>query len=101
MKRLGVSSNNIHLMIHKAPVILKGGMTLENARIYERAVKDAGGNVRIQEHIGMRSREKQDIKVDIHPFEKFTMCPECGYKQFRNACCEKCGFVFPDEGINA
>jgi hypothetical protein len=87
MSNLGVSIPMVDQMIHKAPVILKGDMTLREARQYADAVQLAGGKVNIQEH-GLF--EELHIKL----LEDFIMCPECGYKQLREKACVKCGYWF-------
>lgn len=97
MSRLGVSIPNVDLMISKAPVILKGDMTLREARQYADAVQLAGGRVNIQEHGLFEEQETMNRSLHIKPLEDFIMCPECGYKQLRERACVKCGLVFEVE----
>jgi hypothetical protein len=94
MSKLGVASPMIEQIINKAPVILKGGLTLEDARTYAGAIQHAGGRVKVQEYGGFEEQEQTDSFLDIKPLESFTMCPECGFKQLREEACVKCGFVF-------
>ena len=84
MSGLGVGFTAIEEMIQKVPVVMKGGMTLREARAYADAVQEAGGRVNIHE-------------VEIKPLDKFTECPECGFKQLKGGACVKCGFVFHKE----
>ncbi|MBU2498001.1 MAG: hypothetical protein KKE57_03805 [Proteobacteria bacterium] len=94
MARLGVSPDVGALIIQKAPVILKGEMTLGEARQYADAVQFAGGKVHIQNSGVFERRERAYRSLDIPPLENFTMCPECGYKQIKAGTCVKCGFIF-------
>ena len=94
MSRLGVGLSAIEEIIRKAPVVLKGGMTLRQARAYADAVQDAGGRVNIQEHGFFEEPRQLRNEVEIKPLEKFTACPECGFKQLKGSACVKCGFVF-------
>lgn len=92
MSRLGVSPDEGERILQKAPVILKGELTLGEARHYADAVQFAGGRVHIQDS-GVFERPDRACKpLDIPPLENFTMCPECGYKQIKSGTCVKCGF---------
>lgn len=97
MSKLGVDPPMIEQILNKAPVILKGGLTLEDARSYADAIQQAGGRVKVQEHGGSEEQEQINTVLDIKPLESFTMCPECGFKQLKQEACVKCGFVFREE----
>ncbi|MEW6669053.1 MAG: hypothetical protein AB1512_27910 [Thermodesulfobacteriota bacterium] len=94
MLSLGVGIPMVEEMVRKAPVVLKAGMSLPQARRYAEAVQRAGGKVNIQDdglaQVPSRNRRHTEIK----PFEYFTMCPECGHKQPRGEACVKCGRSF-------
>jgi ribosomal protein L32 len=97
MSKLGASMPTVDLMISKAPIILKGGMTLKEARLYADAVQFAGGKVNIQEQGLFEEPEIMNRSLHIKPLEDFIMCPECGYKQLRERACVKCGHLFDKE----
>jgi len=97
MSRLGVPHSTAEQIIQKAPIVLKGEMTLGDARQYADAIQLAGGKVNIQEHGLFQETKRVHKSLDIEPLENFTMCPECGYKQLREDACVKCGFVFNEE----
>ena len=97
MSKLGASIPTVDRMISKAPVILKGGMTLKEARQYADAVQFAGGKVNIQEQGLFEEQETMNRSLHIKPLEDFIMCPECGYKQLRERACVKCGHIFDAE----
>jgi len=97
MSGLGVEFTAVEEMIQKVPVVLKGGMTLREARAYAEAVQEAGGRVNIQEHGFFEEPRKLRQDVEVKPLEKFTECPECGFKQLKGSACVKCGFVFQKE----
>lgn len=92
MSKLGVSTSNIERMIRKAPIILKADMTLPEAKRYAGAVREAGGRVSLQDQISHGGQRGARNHPHIEPFESFTMCPECGFKQLRAETCVKCGF---------
>ena len=94
MSGVGVSSSRTEEIIHKAPVILKGDMTLGPARQYADAIHDAGGRVNIQDDGISEDQKRTERSVDIKPFHSFIMCPECGYKQLKVDVCVKCGNVY-------
>jgi len=96
MLRLGAPVEIVAKMFEKAPVILKGDLTLGGARRYADAVQDAGGRVTIQEHGHFEESGRMNAAVSIAPFNEFTMCPECGLKQPKGEACERCGFRFKD-----
>jgi len=97
MSRLGVPPSTAEQIIQKAPIVLKGEMTLGDARQYADAIQLAGGKVNIQDHGLFQETKRVDKSLDIEPLENFTMCPECGYKQLRADVCVKCSFVFNEE----
>jgi hypothetical protein len=94
MSRFGVPANTAELILQKAPVVLKGHMSLKDARQYADAVQYAGGRVNIKEHGLLEESEIINRSVDIKPFENFVMCPQCGYKQLKEEACVKCGNPF-------
>ena len=96
MVRLGAPAEIVDKMFEKIPVILKGDLTLGDARRYADAVQDAGGRVTIQEHGYFEESGRMNAVVSIAPFNEFTMCPECGLKQPKGEACERCGFRFKD-----
>lgn len=94
MARLGVSALMVERIIQNAPVILKGDLTRSEAGRYAKAVQGAGGKVSIQEYDVRKEPKRPGNSIGIEPFESFTMCPECGFKQLRADTCVKCGFPF-------
>jgi len=98
MFEIGIRPSMADRILEKAPVVLKAGMTLADARLYAEAIQSAGGRVNIQEQ-GLFEEPSRPRKVwGIKPFEYFTMCPECGHKQPKKDRCMKCGFVFGSNG---
>jgi ribosomal protein L32 len=87
MSHLGVSLSVSEMILKKAPVILKDGMTHSAAKCYAHAIQKAGGLVKLQGHVD---------KAQIKPLESFTMCPQCGYKQLKAETCVKCGFYISE-----
>ncbi len=98
MSRLGVSPPAVEQIMQKAPVVIKGEMTLGNARPYADAIQNAGGRVNIQECGLFEEPDRINRSFEIKTLEHFTMCPECGYKQLKAKACVKCGFIFSRRG---
>jgi len=96
MSMLGVPPVTVEEIVQRAPVVIKGDMTLGDARQYADAVQDAGGKVNIQEHGYFEETKRINKPFDIKPLENFIMCPECGYKQLKAEACEKCGLIFKE-----
>ena len=94
MAQIGVPEATVDYMITHAPVVLKGGMSLEDARRYADAVQEAGGRVTIDEDGFAQLSVHSKGKVHIAAYDDFTMCPICGLKQQRETNCIKCGFQF-------
>jgi len=93
MAGMGVSTEAIERMLVSAPLVLKGGMTLGEARQYAEAVQQAGGRVTIHESGRAETPEEGGRLPGIAAFRDFTMCPRCGFKQQREGYCIKCGLV--------
>ena len=92
MARLAVPAEAVDMIIKKAPVVLKEGLTLADARRYADAVQEAGGRVMIQENGFFEESRRINRAVSITSFKEFTMCAECGFKQPKGEVCVKCGF---------
>ena len=92
MVRLGAPPGVVEKMLRKTPVVLKGDMTLGDARRYADAVQGAGGRVTIKDHGYFEESKRMNRSTPIASFQQFTMCPECGLKQPKGEKCVKCGF---------
>ncbi len=92
MAHLGAPPEIVDKMLSDAPIILKTGLSLENSRRYAEALQDAGGRVTIEENGYFEKSRRVVHSVPVAPFEDFTMCPECGFKQPKGLICIKCGF---------
>ena len=99
MSTFGIPSTTVEQIVQKAPVVLKAELTLADARQYAEAVQLAGGKVNIQEQGLFEEPDRPSKSVEIKPFEYFTMCPECGYKQPKGEACVKCGYLFRGDAI--
>jgi ribosomal protein L32 len=90
MNGLGVPPEVVERLLRSAPVEMKRGLSLRDARSYADAVQGAGARVSIQEH-GQVAEEGRRERGRIHSLKAFTQCPECGMKQLRKDVCERCG----------
>jgi hypothetical protein len=91
MSELGVKPEMSEHIVLRAPVVLKAGMTLDNAQRYAKAVHNAGAKVNIQEDAVVDKSIGLTAPLQIKPLEYFTMCTECGHKQARGERCVRCG----------
>ncbi len=91
MEGLGVSPEVVDRVLRNAPVGMKQGLTLGEARRYAEAVQEAGARVAIQEHGWIEEEAPRRDEPSIPSLGAFTMCPECGLKQMRKPSCERCG----------
>lgn len=98
MSELGIKPAVSEQIVRRAPVVLKAGMTLGDARRYADAVLRAGGKVNIQEDGVFETRREMSRPLSVKPFEYFTMCPECGHKQPKGERCVRCGRLLLDQG---
>jgi hypothetical protein len=88
---LGAPPETVDRMIQEAPVILKGDLSLGDARQYADTVQEAGGRVMIQEHGYSKEPMRTHYSNSIVSLKDFTMCPECGLKQPKGEICGRCG----------
>jgi len=91
MERLGVEPETVDRMLFTAPVPIKQGLTLRDARIYAEAVQEAGGRVCIQEQGEVEEGGSPPLAPPVRLLESFMRCPECGLKQERAPTCARCG----------
>ena len=91
MISMGAPPETVDRMIQEAPIILKGDLSLGDARLYADAVQEAGGRVMIQEHGHSEEPIRTDYANSIVSLKDFTMCPECGFKQPKRETCNRCG----------
>lgn len=93
MAGLGLEPHVTREMLQRAPILLKRGMELDRARRYAEAIREAGGEVAVQEDRAPDKPPPHAAKRKIMPLEHFTLCAECGHKQPRSERCVRCGRV--------
>ena len=91
MAKLGVPESTLAKYIERTPVVLKRDLSLEEARRYSEAIIDAGGLVHIQE-TGEFFPEPSVEQGSLPVNQDFVLCPNCGFKQKKDAVCVRCGF---------
>ena len=95
--RFGIAPAKAKRFVEQAPMVLKKGLSLGEAREYAEVLQRAGGKVHIQEHGETKEPERERSQTAIKSFGEFTLCPECGFTQLKGESCVKCGFVFFQE----
>jgi len=92
----GLNHEQIESILEKAPVVLKDGLSLKEARKYAEAFQEAGAKIQIQENgvLEAEAADKQRVGFEIRPLQDFALCPQCGHKQLKARICERCGNVF-------
>lgn len=93
MAQLGVSGSTLDKCIEKAPIVLKRGLPLSDARRYADAIMSAGGIVTIKE-TGQYTESQPSIENKIIASHQDSMlCPNCGFKQKKMEACVRCAFI--------
>jgi hypothetical protein len=92
----GLNHEQIELIFEKAPVVLKAGLSLKEARKYAEAFQTAGAKIQIQENgvLDAEAVRKQRVGFEIKPLQDFALCSQCGHKQLKARTCQRCGYVF-------
>ena len=93
----GIAPAKAKRFIEQAPMVLKKGLSLGEAREYAEVLQRAGGKVHIQDHGETKEPEREHLQTAIKSFGEFTLCPECGFTQLKGENCVKCGFEFLQE----
>jgi len=94
MTALGTTPDVLERMMSRAPLVVKGDLTLGQARRYSELIREAGGKVAIYDRgwaDGLEHRMRQPWAV-AH-FERFTPCPRCGLKHLKGEICPRCGLM--------
>lgn len=91
MSGFGMPSDAVDRLITGAPLVLKSGLSLGDARRWADDIQQAGGRVRIQEDGLLEDGRRFDRPLGIVGLSGFTLCPRCGLKQRRGETCERCG----------
>ena len=97
MDKLGVNENEINYLNQPLPVVIKDGVSLKEARYYADVIMAAGGRVNIIEawEIKATHAENSHNTTTIpSTFADFIVCPECGFKQYKNTLCIRCDYKF-------
>jgi hypothetical protein len=94
----GLNHEQIGLIFDKAPVVLKAGLPLKEARKYAEVFQTAGAKIQIQENgvLDSGAVHKQKIVFEVRPLQDFTRCPQCGHKQLKARNCQRCGLELTD-----
>ena len=90
MRRLGVPGDVVEALLRRAPISVKKGVTLQEARRYADALEAAGAKVTVRAH-GVLRPGSASHSIAVAPLREFIMCPKCGLKQSRGGVCRKCG----------
>lgn len=91
MHHFGMPTDAVERILSSAPVVLKGNLSLGDARRFAEDIQEAGGRVTIQEDGILEDRRRLAQPLAIVGLSGFTLCPECGLKQRKGAACERCG----------
>ena len=96
MDKLGVNKNEINYLDQPVPVVLKDGISLKEARHYADVIMAAGGRVSIIEAWEIKTKHSiinNNLAISSS-FSDFIICPECGFKQYKNILCIRCDNKF-------
>jgi len=87
----GVQDRLIDQMFELAPVIIKQGLSLAQARHYADMLRAMGAKITILDDQGApRARQSKDAPL-VTPMSEFVPCPQCGLVQPEGSVCYRCG----------
>jgi hypothetical protein len=94
-KKFNLPSEKAERLLQKVPVVVKKGISMEEAERYVKAFESFGGRVRVEEEpIPEAPRVSPPPKPEKKPFTgRMIACPQCGFEQPETDECAKCGLV--------
>ena len=96
MDKLGRNKDEINYLDQSTPVVIKNGISLKDARHYADVIMAAGGRISIIEDWEINTKHSvntRNFKISSS-FSDFVICPECGFKQYKNTLCIRCDYKF-------
>ncbi|NWG04859.1 MAG: YIP1 family protein [Syntrophaceae bacterium] len=113
-KKFNLTLGRAESLLQRVPIVVKKGITKEEAERYVRAFEEIGGRVRVEEEIPLNLKMTQEFEPAPRPEPKpesqttFTpkteperkpstgamvICPQCGFEQPETNECVKCGII--------
>lgn len=74
-ERFKLSHERATYLLQRAPIVVKRGLTEEEANRYARAFHAIGAMVRMREYIHPHEREREEGHISYHPAEGGEYCP--------------------------
>jgi hypothetical protein len=113
-KKFNLTPGRAESLFQRVPIVVKKGISIEEAEKYVRAFEEIGGRARVEEEIPLNLEMTQEYEPKPRPEPKpepqptFTRrpeperkpyggglvtCPQCGFEQPETDECVKCGII--------
>jgi len=107
-KKFNLTPERAESLLQKVPIIVKKGISKEEAEKYVRAFEEMGGRAKVEEEIPLNLEMTQEYEPKPEPQSTFTRrpepegkpyrgtivtCPQCGFEQPETDECIKCGII--------
>jgi hypothetical protein len=105
-KKFHLTPGKAESLLQRVPIVVKKGVSKEEAEKYARAFEDIGGRVKVEEEPGSRLEITHEYEPKPRPTftpraepEKepyaggMVTCPQCGFEQPKTDECIKCGII--------
>jgi len=115
-KRFNLTPEKAESLLQKVPVVVKKGLSKEEAERFVKAFEDIGGRVKVEEEApapGMTRDDRAEGRPESQPIPRpeprpapvspeperrtfkvgMVTCPQCGFEQPQTDECVKCGIV--------
>lgn len=109
-KKFNLTPERAERLLQKVPVVVKKGVSAEEAEKYVRAFEEIGGRTRVEveeEVVAELPEISAEPEAGRKPYaSRMITCPQCGFEQPETDECVKCGIVIskllsPKEKVKA
>ncbi len=103
-KKFNLTPGRAESLLQRVPIVVKKGISKEEAERYQRAFEEIGGRVMIEEEIPLNQEMTREYEPKPRPEPKpepdmrayreaMVTCPQCGFEQLKTDECVKCGII--------
>ncbi len=103
-KKFNLTPGRAESLLQRVPIVVKKGISKEEAEKYQKAFKEIGGRVKIEEEIPLNQELTREYEPKPRPEAKpepegkayrqaIVTCPQCGFEQPETDECAKCGII--------
>ena len=113
-KKFNLTPGRAESLLQRVPIVVKKGISKEEAEKYARAFEEIGGRVKVEEEIPLNLEITKEFEPKLRPEPKpepqsafahrpepegkpyrgaVVTCPQCGFEQPETDECIKCGII--------